>query len=73
MFKFPTAKRQLMKSENGTPPEKTGSALNPSSDMELAGHPAHIDFPEGGVGAWMVAASASGILFCTFGYLNAFG
>jgi hypothetical protein len=31
------------------------------------------DFPEGGLRAWSVAAGAAGVLFCTFGYANAFG
>ena len=35
-----------------------------------AGPPA---FPEGGVRAWSVAIGCSGVLFSTFGYVNAFG
>lgn len=31
------------------------------------------DFPDGGFRAWSVAAGASGVLFSTFGYANAFG
>ncbi|KAK0108679.1 hypothetical protein ONS95_003471 [Cadophora gregata] len=31
------------------------------------------DFPEGGLRAWLVVAGASGVLFCGFGYANAFG
>ena len=31
------------------------------------------DFPEGGAKAWAVALGCSGLLFCTFGYINAFG
>lgn len=30
-------------------------------------------FPEGGLKAWAVVAGACCVLFCTFGYLNAFG
>ena len=30
-------------------------------------------YPEGGVRAWSVAAGCGGMLFCTFGYVNAFG
>ena len=30
-------------------------------------------FPEGGARAWSVALGAAGVLFCTFGYVNAFG
>lgn len=32
-----------------------------------------MDFPDGGPRAWMVALGAGGVLFCTFGYVNAFG
>ncbi|RAL60355.1 hypothetical protein DID88_000131 [Monilinia fructigena] len=32
-----------------------------------------MDFPDGGAKAWSVAAGAAGVLFCTFGYINAFG
>lgn len=31
------------------------------------------DFPEGGARAWSVAIGASGVMFSTFGYVNAFG
>ena len=30
-------------------------------------------FPEGGLRAWSVALGSSGVLFSTFGYVNAFG
>ena len=30
-------------------------------------------FPDGGTRAWLVACGCAGILFCTFGYANAFG
>ena len=30
-------------------------------------------FPEGGLRAWSVAIGCSGVLFSTFGYVNAFG
>lgn len=35
--------------------------------------PPHMDFPEGGARAWGVALGTAGVLFCTFGYANAFG
>lgn len=35
--------------------------------------PADDVFPEGGLKAWGVVAGAFCVLFCTFGYLNAFG
>jgi hypothetical protein len=31
------------------------------------------DFPEGGLRGWSVAIGCSGVLFSTFGYVNAFG
>jgi hypothetical protein len=36
-------------------------------------HAAFDDFPEGGARAWTVVLGAAGLLFCTFGYTNAFG
>lgn len=33
----------------------------------------HMDFPEGGFRAWSVVFGTSCVLFCTFGYANAFG
>jgi len=32
-----------------------------------------ITYPEGGLRAWSVALGTAGNLFCTFGYVNAFG
>lgn len=32
-----------------------------------------MEFPDGGAKAWSVAIGAAGVLFCTFGYANAFG
>ena len=32
-----------------------------------------VTFPEGGLRAWSVVAATACILFCTFGYANAFG
>jgi hypothetical protein len=31
------------------------------------------DYPDGGLKAWLVAAGAAGIFFCTMGYANSFG
>ncbi|KAG8764459.1 hypothetical protein FRC12_008097 [Ceratobasidium sp. 428] len=42
------------------------------SDQEKAAL-AQPDVPEGGFTAWMTVAGSWLILFCTFGYLNAFG
>ena len=33
----------------------------------------HDAFPDGGLQAWAVVAGAFCVLFCTFGYLNAYG
>lgn len=40
------------------------------SSLEKA---APLDFPEGGLRAWSVAAGHAGAMFCTFGYINSFG
>lgn len=42
----------------------------PESESEKA---QELIFPEGGARAWAVALGCAGILFCTFGYINAFG
>lgn len=51
-----------------------GSTLDVSDEkpVEQTGPSVH-DFPDGGARAWSVAAGAAGVLFCTFGYGNAFG
>lgn len=44
------------------------------NDIEKEQTPPQLDdFPEGGVKAWGVVAGAFCVLFCTFGYLNAYG
>ncbi len=56
----------------------------PSSDAELSIAGKSVDedpnpqgegptFPEGGLRAWSVAIGCAGLLFSTFGYVNAFG
>lgn len=35
--------------------------------------PEDSEFPDGGTRAWLVAAGAGGVLFCTLGYTNVFG
>jgi hypothetical protein len=35
--------------------------------------PPHMAFPESSARAWSVALGTAGVLFCTFGYANAFG
>lgn len=52
-----------------------------SSDIEPATHTVRskeinleqIEYPEGGARAWLDAVGAAGALFCTSGYINAFG
>lgn len=46
---------------------------NPTEPGDIAIPASYSDFPEGGFRAWSVAAGAAGVLFCTFGYANAFG
>jgi hypothetical protein len=58
---------------NVTSEEKSVDSARQPSGKTPAGPTAHIDFPEGGLRAWIVAACGSGILFCAFGYLNSFG
>jgi hypothetical protein len=50
-------------------------SINESSveKAPLLGDLEETTFPEGGARAWSVALSAAGVLFCTFGYVNAFG
>lgn len=45
------------------------------SNVQLtdAPEPKLVPFPDGGARAWMVALGAGGVLFCTLGYVNAFG
>ncbi|KAG8708387.1 hypothetical protein FRC08_018925 [Ceratobasidium sp. 394] len=47
-------------------------AANDVPDQEKAAL-AQSDVPEGGLTAWMTVAGSWLILFCTFGYLNAYG
>ncbi|KAL6230885.1 hypothetical protein BDW75DRAFT_248293 [Aspergillus navahoensis] len=44
-----------------------------SSIVQLPKAPEPAPFPDGGARAWTVALGAGGVLFCTFGYVNAFG
>ena len=32
-----------------------------------------IEYPEGGLQAWLAVAGSAAVLFCTFGYINTFG
>jgi hypothetical protein len=64
---------------NGNPKQKPDHETHLSDDVEPAPvaslPPGSGDggFPEGGARAWSVAAGATGIIFCSLGYCNAFG
>lgn len=32
-----------------------------------------LEYPEGGLRAWLVVSGAAAVMFCTFGYLTGFG
>jgi hypothetical protein len=49
--------------------ESSAGALSLSTSNKID----ETTFPEGGRRAWFVASGAAGVLFCTFGYANAFG
>jgi len=54
-----------------TPAERDSSLENGVNEKVILAGP--LTFPEGGARAWSVVAGTSGVLFCTFGYANAFG
>ena len=43
------------------------------SDTEKEDPQESFPFPDGGARAWLVALGGGGVMFCTFGYINAFG
>ena len=62
--------------------EKTDAYSQPplkkQSEDEDGGIPSppkayHANFPDGGLKAWSVVAGTACLLFCNFGYANAFG
>ena len=64
--------------KGGEPDTATNTSLELPSikDTEAATSPlsnGYGTFPEGGGRAWSVACGAAGIMFCSFGYINAFG
>ncbi|KAH6889185.1 major facilitator superfamily domain-containing protein [Thelonectria olida] len=48
-------------------------ALHDSSEGQKDEPQDQVDFPDGGLRAWLVAAGAAGAFFCTLGYTNVFG
>jgi hypothetical protein len=46
------------------------SSVSPEKEAPAQAPP---PFPEGGLRAWTVVAGSFCVLFCTFGYLNAYG
>jgi hypothetical protein len=47
----------------------TGKAIEEARNPQDQGS----EFPEGGLRAWSVAVGCAGVLFSTFGFVNAFG
>ncbi|EPS41600.1 hypothetical protein H072_4486 [Dactylellina haptotyla CBS 200.50] len=65
--------------ENSAPVKKdldegtTVEDAEPIGDAEKQAPPPTITFPDGGLQAWLVVLGAAIALFCSFGYVNAFG
>ncbi len=59
------------------PCRANNESVNESSSRDEAGKgemSAELtEYPEGGPRAWLDATGAAGVLFCTSGYINAFG
>lgn len=53
----------------------TGSegSLNGDRRQEEPKETPELDYPEGGLRAWLVVSGAAAVMFCTFGYLTGFG
>ncbi|MCJ1269726.1 hypothetical protein MMC22_009618 [Lobaria immixta] len=63
-------------SRSGSEHDRENSLEGALSDLDVAGAKETSDkmtFPEGGARAWFVAAGTAGVMFCTLGYINAFG
>lgn len=55
------------------PPSSDLQAMEEGAPTAAGGAPGRPVVPEGGRQAWLAAAGSGAIMFCTFGYLNAFG
>lgn len=42
-------------------------------EVEEHGAETSLEYPEGGLRAWLVVSGAAAVMFCTFGYLTGFG
>ncbi|RJE27029.1 Major Facilitator Superfamily [Aspergillus sclerotialis] len=66
----------MTRSESSSLKDGKGHHINNQAiDAETAENkaPSNLPFPDGGFRAWMVALGAAGVMFCTIGYVNAFG
>ncbi|KAK6348718.1 hypothetical protein TWF718_006505 [Orbilia javanica] len=59
--------------ENPDIEEGTIVGDDPALDAEKQQSPPEITFPEGGLKAWLIVLGAAISMFCSFGYVNAFG
>ncbi|KAK6540615.1 hypothetical protein TWF694_008010 [Orbilia ellipsospora] len=50
-----------------------GTMVEQANDTEKQAPPPAVTFPDGGLQAWLVVLGAAIALFCSFGYVNAFG
>ena len=56
------------------PPGEQPSASNSDRDgTKPTQDAASLDYPDGGLQAWLVVAGSTSVFFCTLGYLNSFG
>lgn len=46
---------------------------DPKHETAEDGSDSSLEYPEGGLQAWLVVSGASAVMFCTFGYLTGFG
>lgn len=58
-------------SEGSLPGDRGQAELEPPSKEQQ--QVPLLDYPEGGLRAWLVVSGAAAVMFCTFGYLTGFG